>query len=134
MKPGMVVYTHNPSPGEAEAGRLWVWREPGLHSETMRLYLVKTKACGHSSVVEHLPSMYAQSPGFNPTNTPFPCKNGQSETFHLPFLYKLYLMANKWLVIRNFFIWKYHLLINEEEMRDLQYYHSAILMNIFIIY
>jgi hypothetical protein len=22
MKPGMVVYTHNPSPGEAEAGRL----------------------------------------------------------------------------------------------------------------
>jgi len=30
---GVVIYTFNPSAGEAEAGRSWAWGQPGLYSK-----------------------------------------------------------------------------------------------------
>jgi hypothetical protein len=41
---GNMVLVYNPNPGEAEAGRLQVWGQPGLYSKTPFLEKIKKRS------------------------------------------------------------------------------------------
>jgi hypothetical protein len=53
LRPDVVLHIHNLRAHEAEAGGSWVWRQPGLHSQTLyqKKFLIKLKKKGRALIL-----------------------------------------------------------------------------------